>query len=584
MNHRQTVFRLWKVLRPLRVTLTLSVGMRIVNHVLAIILIVLAVWGISAIARGGGSRELWSVALALVGLGMVKGVFRYLEQFSGHYVAFRLLADLRRQLYDSLEALAPAGLGSERSGDLVSRAIADVERVEVFYAHTIAPAIVAMVIPFAVLGALAVVSPASALVLLPIVLLVGVVIPFAAHQLGMHAAQRTRNGLGEIAVRLADTIQGIRETLVFGYGDRGEALLERAGDEVGDAQKGLARCSAFQSMATELAIGAGVLAVMILGSREVLSGTMPVKEFPLVLALTLSVFVPLLGITNLIPDFEQAISSARRLFAIIDRPESDLSSRYFGGGRPKDSGIVFDRVAFSYEPDGAPALDRVSFTMKPGEITAIVGASGAGKSTLVNLLLRYWQERRGDIRLGGISLRTLAPERLRDLIAVVPQRVHVFNMTLRENIRLARPEATDEQIETAARLARIHDFIMEQPEGYDTQAHEGGSRLSGGQRQRIAIARAFLRDARVLVFDEATAHLDERTERDIMDSARSWQAMAPGRTVMVIAHRLACVQDASRIVVLERGQVAGFGRHDELLESCEVYADLFAAQSSGALV
>ncbi|PTX93035.1 thiol reductant ABC exporter subunit CydC [Spartobacteria bacterium LR76] len=583
MNHRQTIFRLWEVLRPLRGTLAISAGMRIVNQSLAIVLIVLAVWGVAAIARGAGGKELWSVALSLVGLGMIKGVFRYLEQFSGHYVAFRLLADLRRQLFDSLEALAPAGLGSERSGDLVSRAIADVERVEVFYAHTIAPAIVAAVVPMAALGALAVVSPFASLVLLPIVLLVGVGIPYAAHRLGVHAAQSARSGLGDIAVRLTDAIQGIREMVVFGYGSRSEALLDRSGEDVGNAQKGLARCSAFQSMATELGMGAGVLAVMILGSREVHSGAMPAYDFPVVIALTLSVFVPLLGVTNLIPDFEQAISSARRLFSIIDRPEKNLPLRVSGRG-VKDSGIVFDRLSFSYDSEGARVLDRVSFAVEPGEITAIVGASGAGKSTIVNLLLRYWREDQGDIRIGGVSLRTLTPERVRELIAVVPQRVHIFNMTFRENIRVARPEATNVQIEAAARLARIHDFIMSQPQGYDTPAHEGGSRLSGGQRQRIAIARAFLRDAPVLIFDEATAHLDEETERQVIGSARSWQAMSESRTVMVIAHRLACVRDASQIVVLEHGRLVGVGNHLDLLETCEAYADLFAAQSAETLV
>lgn len=584
MNHRQTIIRLWKVLQPLRVTLGMSIGMRIVNQSLAVVLIVLAVWGVTAMARGGGSRELWIVALSLVGLGMLKGVFRYLEQFSGHYVAFRLLADLRRQLFSSLEALAPAGLGAERSGDLVSRAIADVERVEVFYAHTIAPAIVAAVVPLAVLGALAFVSPVIALVLLPIVILVGAGIPFATHRLGANVAGLARTGLGEIAVRLTDAIQGVRETLVFGYSGRSEAILDQAGGSLADAQKGLARCSAFQSAATELAIGLGVLAAVVLGARDVLSGEMQAFEFPVVLALTLSAFVPLLGVTNLIPDFEQAISSARRLFDIIDRPRP-LGPRL--AGRPVDSGnssLVFDKVTFSYEDAGAPVLDRVSFSVEPGSMTAIVGASGAGKSTIVNLLLRYWTEQGGDIRLGTVPLRNLPPERIRELIAVVPQRVHIFNATLRENIRVARPDATPEEVEEAARLACIHDFIMAQPSGYETMAHEGGTRLSGGQRQRIAIARAFLRNAPVLVFDEATAHLDEDTERQIIEAARAWQTRGSDRTVVVIAHRLACVRDADQIIVLDLGRVAGIDRHELLVETSEVYSDLFAAQAHDALV
>lgn len=579
MTHRQTIIRLWRVLRPLRGTLGLSVATRIVNQLLAVVLIVLAVWGVAAIARGGSSRELWTIALALIGLGMVKGIFRYLEQFSGHYVAFRLLADLRRQLFASLEAMAPAGLGRERSGDLVSRAIADVERVEVFYAHTIAPFVVAVVVPLVVLGVLAWISPVIALGLLPFLVLTGAGIPFAAHRIGAGAAGRVRDGLGEISARFTDAVQGVRETLVFGYGSRSEAILDREGGALASAQKTLSGCHAFQSAATEIGIGSAVLAVVALGAREVLSGELPAYDFPVVLALTLSAFVPLLGVTNLIPDFEQAISSARRLFDIIDRPRPESPCLGAIGGEPGDACIVFDRVGFAYDSGGPRVLDGVSFAVEPGSVTAVVGASGAGKSTLVNLLLRYWREEAGGIRLGEAALCNMSAHRVRELIAVVPQRVHIFNTTLRENIGMARPDATMDEIIAAARLACIHEFIMEQPEGYDTMAHEGGARLSGGQRQRIAIARAFLRNAPVLVLDEATAHLDEKTERQIMESVRIWQSRGERRSVLVIAHRLACVKEASRIVVLEHGRVAGIGRHEALLESCEAYSDLFAAQS-----
>ncbi|MBN8710411.1 MAG: thiol reductant ABC exporter subunit CydC [Verrucomicrobia bacterium 61-8] len=582
MTHRQTIIRLWQVLRPLRGTLGLSVAMRIVNQFLAVVLIVLAVWGVTAIARGGSSQMLWTVAFALAGLGMVKGIFRYLEQFSGHYVAFRLLADLRRQLFASLEAMAPAGLGRERSGDLVSRAIADVERVEVFYAHTIAPFVVAVVVPLAVVGVLAWISPMIALGLLPFLVLTGVGIPFAAHRIGTGAAGRVRDRLGEISARFTDVVQGIRETLVFGYGSRSEAILDHEGDLLASAQKTLSGCHVFQSTATEIGIGSALLVVVFLGAGEVLSGEMPAYDFPVVLALTLSAFVPLLGVTNLIPDFEQAISSARRLFDIIDRPCHESPCLAAVGGEPRSVGVVFDKVGFAYD-DGSPrVLDRVSFAVEPGAVTAIVGASGAGKSTLVNLLLRYWREDAGEILLGDVPIRNMAARRVRELIAVVPQRVHIFNTTLRENIGMARPDAAMDDIIEAARLACIHEFIMDQPEGYDTMAHEGGARLSGGQRQRIAIARAFLSNAPILVMDEATAHLDERTESRIMESVRVWQSRDERRAVLVIAHRLACVRDASRIMVLEHGRVAGIGCHEALLDSCEVYSDLFAAQSGAA--
>lgn len=578
MSRRALVLRLLRLLRPLRGVLVLSTLCRLGNHLLGVALLVLAVGGLVHVARGGAAAAAWPWALALAGVGMLKGVLRYAEQFSGHHAAFRLLSDLRHALYEQLERLVPEGVADDRSGDMVSRAVADMERIEVFYAHTIAPVIVAAVVPPVVLGAVAHWSGALALGLLPFVVAVGAVAPWGAHLVGHSAARGVRRHTAELNVHFTDTVQGMPEILAFGGGVERVEGVDRAGRRLDAAQRRLAWSGAFQTVLTELFIGAGVLVATGLAVHEAQAGRLGAWDLPIVAMLAVCAFLPLLGVSHLIPDLEQALGSAERLFAVLDRPVPAAPPPLCT--RPRGSaGVTFRDVTFSYPGRDEPALRAVSFAAEPGAVTAFVGPSGAGKSTVLHLLLRLRRPDAGTIRIGGIDVRELGAETARELLAVVPQHVHLFHGTVRDNLLLARPGATRAEIERAAQRARIHDFLAGLPQGYETPVHEAGARLSGGQRQRLGLARAFLREAPVLVLDEATAHLDEENERMIHAALRAWMAEAPRPcTVMVIAHRMACIRDASVIHVLDRGAIVESGTHGDLVARDGVYADLFAAQ------
>lgn len=582
MNHRSTIDRLIEILTPLRGTLAISILCRLINQSLGIALISLAIWGLVRVAIFQERSLILTFALTLAGLGAVKGVFRYLEQFTGHYVAFRLLADLRHRLFRSLERLGPAGLSGTHSGDLVSRAIADIDRMEVFYAHTIAPAAVAAVVPAGTLVVISLYNPPVAWVLLPFLLAVGLLIPWLAHRIGSEPAAQVRSGLAEISTHFTDSLQGVREILIFGCENQRAVALDRLGRQVSLAQRGVSRCGAFQLTLTEIMIGMGALAVLFVAGRQVLAGQLAAGDLAVVFALALCSFVPLLGISNLIPDYEQAIRSAQRLFDILDlRPR--VLSRYRSSAKPRRfpaEGAAFRNVVFRYEAKEAPVLDGVTFVVPPRQIVALVGESGAGKSTIAQLLLALRFPESGTIEAAGLDFGHASPENIRKLVTAVPQEIHLFNTTIRENLLVANPRSSQSEIEAAADLAQMHDFIRSLPKGYNTPLQEWGTRFSGGQRQRLAIARAFLRRPALLILDEASAHLDAENESLILDSLRCWVTSAPAgtpnRSVLLVSHRPAWVQEADYVHVLEHGKIIQSGLPHLLSIQEGLYADLFA--------
>ncbi|MDW8214934.1 MAG: thiol reductant ABC exporter subunit CydC, partial [Roseiflexaceae bacterium] len=539
--------------------------------------------GVSAVVRFALGEPLSSaiVVMTLVALALFKGVVRYVEQYTGHYVAFHLLAQLRYQFYNALEPQTPAGLQRLRSGDAVSRVIADIDRIEPFYAHTIAPFFAAVIAPLTLLAALGYYNIVLALGLLPFLVLVGVVAPWIAYRASRAPAARTRREAGEISALLTDSFQGIRDVLAFNYGERRRALLREAGERLRNAQAGLARTGAIQNGVVEASLTGGALTLLALSIWLVQQGMLAVSNVPVVVTLGWMAFQPLLGVSGVINDFNGAMTSAERLFELMDRPQvvqEPARPAPFPVNQPLH--LRFEHVSFHYpqafrEGNTQHALDDVTFEIPFGRTIAIVGRSGAGKSTLLALLLRFWDPTDGRITLNGIDIRAFSLTALRDHIAVVSQNAHVFNISIHENIRLGKPSASDDEVIAAARSAHLHDFVMTLPHGYDTPVGELGNRFSGGQRQRLALARAFLKDAPILVLDEATANLDPQTERDIQDVLRE---VRKGRTTIIIAHRLSAVRIADEILVLDSGRLVERGTHEALLDCNRVYAHLFARQ------
>ena len=530
------------------------------------------------IARAALRPSIADLQVAIVGVrffGITRGLFRYLERYVSHHTTFRLLARLRAWFYEALEPLAPARLLQVRSGDLLARIVADVETLENVFLRVIAPPAVALLVALLAGFLLGGFDPRLAVVLLSFLLLAGVGLPLLTRALGRGVGRRLVQVRAELNSTLLDGIQGTADLLAFDQVGRHLERLGSLGGELGNLQGHMAHISGLHGALAGLLMNlatVGVLAVAIpLVNRAQLGGV----YLPLLAVAVISSFEAVLPLPQAFQYLENSLEAARRLFAVVDT-EPAVSEPLSPAPTPSSYSLQVRDLRFAYEPGGPPSLDGLSFELPHGGQMAVVGPSGAGKSTLLHLLLRFWDYESGRILLGGRDLRAYRQEDVHRLVAVVSQRTHLFNATVRENLLLARPGATEAQMIHAARQADIHDFVQSLPQGYDTAVGEQGLRLSGGQRQRLAIARAILKDAPLLFLDEPTASLDAITERQVMGTL---QSIMVGRTALVATHRLVGLEAADEILVLRAGRIVERGCHQDLLQAGGVYQRMWQLQT-----
>jgi ATP-binding cassette subfamily C protein CydCD len=389
-----------------------------------------------------------------------------------------------------------------------------------------------------------------------------------------------RDHTGIVNAHMTDGVQGLRALAAFDAGAERAAEVKENSRRLNRMQVRFLRDQAFQNGVIETMTGLGSLVVLAVGAGLVSNGRLSRGDLALATLLAVAAFGPVTELVKTLKQLMETLASARRYFAIEDEPVSVQD----GPGAPlpePDSETIrglpfaFERVTFRYEAGARPALEDVSFEAGAGQTVALVGPSGAGKTTAAHLLLRFWDPHLGRITIAGRDLREFKLDDLREHVALVAQDTYLFNTTLWENLRLGRPGASVEEVREAARLANVEEFASTLPDGYETTVGERGMQLSGGQRQRVAIARALLKDAPVLVLDEATSHLDAVNEAEVREALDRLMA---GRTTLVIAHRLSTIRGADHIVALESGRVAEQGTHAELVALDGLYSHLIASQ------
>ena len=539
-------------------------------------LMALAGWFLSSAALAGltlATAHLFNFFFPATGVrifAITRTLARYAERLTTHESTFRMLATLRVWFYRRIEPLAPARLMRYRSADILNRIVADIESMDNLYVRVLSPSVVAAFTVFSVVLGLWFFDPRVAAAASLFMLGAGIVVPLAARRAGAEAGRLLARHTSAMRVRVVEGIQGLSELMVFGAWKGHLATLEAEGRALAGEQGRMSQIRGLATAGSTLLTGLAVLACLYVGVDRIGCGRLDGADLALVGFAVLAAFEALFPLPGAYQYLGQTREAGRRLLELVNAPPAVVFP-VNSAGAVDGFDILFDGIDFRYVHGDPWILKAFDLKVAQGQRVAIVGETGAGKSTLFNLLVRFWDPVNGRVMIGGRDIRTLAESDLRQTLGVVTQQSHLFVATIRENLLLARPEASERSLISALKKAQLFDFVTNLPQGLDTWIGEGGRVLSGGQARRLNLARAFLQDAPVWILDEPTEGLDRVTEKQMM---RALFHAVQGRTLLTITHRTAGLEHFDEVVFLNQGRVVDRGPHDTLLKTCEAYGAL----------
>ncbi len=527
--------------------------------------------------KDSAPNALLIAGLAIVGFATLRGLFAFLQAYWAERNSQSVAFDLRNDLYAKIQRLSFSYHDRNQTGQLMIRATDDVEKVRLFLGQGLLQLVGAIVLLSGTLIILFTTNAQLALVtiwILPVALILFMIFGSMAQPLFSRVQQK----LSALNTILQENLAGIKVVKAFTREKSEQVKFKAASDNLMGQQLVIARLMTFLFPLVFLIANLGQATTLYAGGKQIIQGTLTLGEWQEFSLYLIYLFFPVAQFGFIITQFGQAAASAFRIFEILDA-KSDVTDKPGAAALPQVQGHVqFENVTFRYFASGDPVLRSVSFEAKPGETVALLGATGSGKTTIINLLPRFYDPTEGRITIDGRDLRDLTLDSLRSQIGIVLQETTLFSGTIRDNIAFGKPEATMDEITTAAEAAAAHDFIMSFPQGYDTPVGERGATLSGGQKQRIAIARALLLNPRILILDDSTSSVDMATEAQIQ---KALDKLMKGRTSFVIAQRISTVMNAGQILVLDRGEVAARGKHADLMEDSPIYAEIYNSQLVG---
>ena len=543
------MMRLIGLVKPLTGYMVLAIIMGLIGHLCAAFI---TVFGGYAVLRGLGLEVSLSFAALFICMGLfalVRGFLRYAEQACNHFIAFKLLALIRDKVFRALRRLCPAKLEGKDKGNLISIITSDIELLEVFYAHTISPAVIGLLFCTIMCVFIGAYHPVLGLLALAAYLAVGLGIPVITSKLSGYAGLRFRTKSGSLSSFVLDSLRGLSEILQYHAGEKRLARMNEQTDELSEVEKQMKAISGRNMAVTNTAILVFDLAMILVAASLNRSGTVGFDGVLIPVLALMSSFGPVVALANLGSTLQNTFAAGNRVLDILD--EIPVVEEITDRTEVTFTGAKADEVSFSYGEE--KILDDVSVDIPKNRIIGIAGRSGSGKSTLLKLFMRFWQVQQGEISVGGRSVDEINTSNLRDMESFVTQDTHLFHDSIASNLRIAKPDATQEELEEACIKASVHDFIMSLPQGYETPVGELGDTLSGGERQRLGVARAFLHNAPLMLLDEPTSNLDSLNEAVILKALREEKG---DRTVVLVSHRESTMRIADRVYSVEHGRVS----------------------------
>lgn len=554
-----TMMRLIGIFRPYWGWLALSTLLSLAAIAAGVGLLAVAGWFIAAMGlagMAGTAINYFTPSAAIRALAIVRMTARYGERIVGHEVTLRMLAHSRQWLYERLEPLAPLGLGMLRSGDMLVRMRGDIDRLEAAFLRIVSPATVAAMMAIAVVLVLASYVPLLAIAEAVLLAAAGIALPVFAARSSRAAGEQITEQSSALSVMLVDMLDGLTDLSAAGAAPAQARRIEALSDAIIADETRLAGLAALSQAGVSLAAGLALAAAIALASPAVATGRIAAPDLAMLTLLAFSAFEAIAAVPLAAQSLAAMLASARRLFALADA-QAPVAEPQRPRPGPAESRLVFNNVSLIYPGARRKALSSLDLEIAPGRRIAIVGHSGSGKSSVIALALRFAEPTAGCITLGGIDVRQLCGDDVRARVAVAEQKPHLFAMTIEDNLRLARPDASRAEIEAACHIAQLHDFISAQPQGYLTFVGSNGLQLSGGETRRLAVARALLKRAPLLLLDEPAEGLDAATARTMLDAIMDAHRECG---LMVVSHHPTLLADMDEVIVLDDGSVVARGR------------------------
>ncbi len=543
------MMRLIGLVKPLAVYMIIAIIMGLIGNLCATFITIFGGYAILSATGGNSPLPLVALFICVVAFAVVRGGLRYAEQACNHFIAFKLLALIRDKVFKALRTLCPAKLEGRDKGDLISVITSDIELLEVFYAHTISPAAIWLLFTVIMSVFIGSYNLVSGLIALAAYIIVGIIVPVVISKLSGDSGIKFRTKSGELSSFVLESLRGLSETIQYGAGKNRLEKMNKMTDDLSGEEAEMKRMTGRNMAVTNSVILIFDLAMLFCGVALYNNGALAFDGVLITTIALFSSFGPSVALANLGSTLQNTFAAGNRVLDILDEKPSvaDITGcddAVFGN-------VSVDNVSFSYGEE--TILQNVSLTVPQNKVIGIVGKSGSGKSTLLKLLMRFWNVNNGDISVKGRSINNINTSQLRDMESYVTQETHLFHDSIKSNLKIAKLDATDEEIITACKKASVHDFIMTLPQGYDTPVGELGDTLSGGERQRIGVARAFLHDAPLMLLDEPTSNLDSLNEAVIL---RSLGEQSRGKTVVLVSHRQSTMRIADTVYSVEHGRMS----------------------------